>query len=408
MRNPVIKNLGFTLIEVIIAIAIFTVVSVAIYSSYASIFNILILAKLRSSAITVAESEIEMIRNIPYPDVGVQGGSPSGNIAPLKVVDYGGTLFNVRTTVRNVDDSFDGILWGNPNDSIPSDYKLVHIEVGCASTCQIASVSMTTSVAPKDIEKSTKNGALFINVFSASGNPISGANVSIVNNLVNPSINISDTTNIEGSLNFVDIATSSAGYHIVITKNGYSSDRTYPLNSQSNPNPVKPDATVSEQDLTKISFAIDRVASVTFKAQDNMCKPISSLSFRQTGEKLVGTNPDVPKYLIDHQTDVNGQSLISNLEWDTYSFDNTTSTYDVIGFSPLMPLVVDPADSISAKWILKKATPNSILVTLIDENELPLDGVTVKVTGQGVDQTRITGQSEFDQTDWSNGQYASK
>src|SRR3989344_7917656 len=101
-------NRGFTLIESLIAIAIFAIVGTAIYYSYSNILDIVLRARLRSSMITVAENEIEIARNISYPDVGLESGAPSGKIIPNKVLNYKGASFIVKTTVRNIDDSFDG------------------------------------------------------------------------------------------------------------------------------------------------------------------------------------------------------------------------------------------------------------------------------------------------------------
>lgn len=356
----------------------------------------------------ILENEIEIARNIPYPDIGVQGGVPSGNLKQEKDVSYGGAVFKVRTFVKNIDDPFDGTINGSPADLIPADYKLVQIEVSCASGCRMAPINMMTTIAPKNLEKATKNGSLFINIFDASGTSVSGANVSIVNNQVSPAINLNDTTDINGSLNFVDIATSSAGYHIVVSKSGYSTDQTYPPGGVSNPNPVNPDATVKEQDLTKISFAIDRLSSLNFKTQDKMCKPIANIDFNQKGEKLIGTNPDVFKYSIDHQTDAGGIKVVNNLEWDTYSFTNLETLYDVGGIIPDDPLVVIPASSSSMVWVMEPKVPASLLVSVFDENDQPVADALVNTVSPNFSGLGYTGRSFFSQTDWSGNQFTSQ
>lgn len=400
-------NKGFTLIETLIAVAIFMVVGFAIYSSYSTVLDIVIRSRFRSTAISILENEIEMIRNIPYPDVGVQGGAPSGNLQSEKTVTIGSTVFVVKTTVRNIDDSFDGTLEGNPNDTVPADYKLVELEASC--DCPgFTPVTMTTTAAPKNLEKPTKNGSLFINVFDASGAPFSGVNVSIVDNSLNPPININDVTNSSGSLNFVDIATSSAGYRITATKSGYSFDRTYLMGGAGNPNPTKPDAIVNEQELTKISFAVDRVSSLDFRTRDQMCKVVPNIDFQQTGEKLIGTNPDVFKYSVSGQTDVNGQKTVNNLEWDTYGFTNLDSDYDLAGSLPILPLVIDPNTAVTLTWLMEQKNPSTILVTVSDEDENAVNDASVQLVGPGFDQTKLSGRRDFFQTDWSNNQYTSK
>lgn len=400
---------GFTLIESLIAIAIFAIIGTAIYYSYSNILDVVLRARLRSSLIAVAENEIETARNIPYPDVGLQGGAPSGNIIPNKVVNYKGASFTVKTTVRNIDDSFDGILGGNPTDPIPADYKLVEVEVGCVNSCPVNPIILTTTIAPINIEKQTKKGSLFINVFNASGEPLNGANVSIVNNSVVPPININDTTNASGSLNFVEIATSSVGYRITVTKSGYSQERTYPAGDSANPNPVDPDPIIQEEEITKVSFAIDQVSNFTFKTQNQMCQAVPNIDFQQTGEKLIGTSPDIPKYSVSGLTDANGQKIVNNLEWDTYTFKNLDFDYEVAGESSPGLFTVLPAVSSTLTWTMEPKLPRSLLINVIDEDEIPVNDAVVRLIGPGgYDQTLYSGRRFLKQSDWSAGQYTSK
>lgn len=383
-------------------------IGVAIYFSYSNLLDSILIDKTRSSAMSILENEIETVRNVPYPDVGVQGGAPSGNLKPEKTVSYGGADFKVKTYVKNIDDPFDGTIDGSPKDIIPLDYKLVQVEVSCLSKCTMAPISMMTTSAPKNLEKATKNGALFIKVFDASGLPVSGANVSIVNNLVIPNININDITNASGSLDFIDIATSSVGYHIVVTKPGYSTDQTYPSGDTLNPNPINLDATVKEQDLTKISFAIDSLSALTFKTQDNMCKPVPNIDFNQQGTKLIGTNPDVPKYSVTSQTDVNGLKTVNNLEWDSYTFTNLEPDYDLRGMIPLDPVVVDPNSNIFMTWVLQPKLAPTLLVTVLDEDDNPINDANVTLTLGGFTATGYTGRSYFGQSDWSGSKFTSQ
>ena len=401
-------NKGFTLIETLIAIAIFAIVGTAIYFSYSNVLDIVVKSKLRSAMIAVMESEIEIVRNIPYPDVGVQGGAPSGNLKSQKIILYEGIEFNVNTTVRNVDDPFDGLVGGSPSDLIPGDYKLVEIEVSCVTSCLVSPIKATTTTAPKNLERATKDGSLFISVFDASGQPVSGANVSVVNSLINPPININDTTNVSGSLDFVQIATSSAGYRITVTKSGYTQDRTYPPGDSANPNPLNPDATVNEEDITNVSFSIDNVSTLNFKTQDQMCKPLAGIDFKQIGTKLIGISPDIPKYSVSHQTDVNGQKIVSNLEWDAYTFTNLESDYEIAGTVPISPFVIVPASTSTVIWVMESKTPSALLVNVVDEDDNPVNDAVVQLTGIGFDETKYTARRKFGQSDWSSSQYNSK
>jgi hypothetical protein len=54
--------------------------------------------------------------------------------------------------------------------------------------------------------------------------------------------------------------------------------------------------------------------------------------------------------------------------------------------------------------VVVPANENSLLVTVEDGNTAkPLSGASVQLSGSGFNQTQITGQGYFDQTDWSGG-----
>lgn len=401
------KSAGFTLIETLVGIAIFSMVAVSIYFSYSGILQTIIISQFHLTALTILDNEAESIRNMPYEDIGIQGGAPPGKLLAEKNVIQGKASFMIRTTVRNMDDPFDGTIGGTPNDSAPADYKQIELEVSCEA-CQFAPVRLTTTFAPKNLEGATNNGALFVNVFNAFGDPVSNANVLIVNNSTNPTITINDTTNIGGMLQLVDIATSSAGYEITVTMNGYSADRTYPWGGVGNPNPVKPHASVAKQEVTVISFAIDRVSAINFKTTDQMCAMVPKVDFLQTGTKLIGIDPNVLKYSLTTSTDATGNKLLSGLEWDTYNFQNTAANYEVSGAFTLTPVVIDPATTVSFNWVMENKNPLAVLVTVKDSSGQLINDAKVTLNKIGFSQSLYTGQRVWSTTDWSAGGYASK
>src|SRR5438046_1409722 len=115
---------GFTLVETLMAIAIFAIIAVGIYFSYTNLLDIFSASYLNMTALTALDSELETIRNMPYSNVGEVGGSPAGVIVSPKNLTYSSVPFVVTTTVRNIDDPYDGTQGGNPNDTAPADYKL--------------------------------------------------------------------------------------------------------------------------------------------------------------------------------------------------------------------------------------------------------------------------------------------
>jgi len=403
---------GFTLIETLVASTLLLIISSSIYLTYANILEIILKNQWRAQAVAAIETEFETARKMNYSDIGILGGYPVGKLLATTTVQSGGGSFLLTTTIRNIDDPFDGTLGGTLNDTSPADYKVMEVKANCVSCAGfggIASITMTTTIAPaKGLETTTNNGSLFINVLDAYGQPISNANVGVTNSSTTPPISINDTTNLNGVLQLVDIPTSTASYRISVNKSGYSSERTYPAGAPSNPNPTKPDATVASQQVTSISFAIDRLSVINLSTQDKFCSPIPNSAFSIQGGKLIGTSPDILKYFINSQTDTSGNKILNNLEWDTYGFTNTNTAYDLGGSLPLLPLNLNPSSTTNLKWLMEPKLPLALLTTVKDQNNQSLTDVSVRITGTGVNETQFTGHRSFSQTDWSGSNYFSQ
>lgn len=361
-------------------------------------------SRMRITATALANEQFEIVRNLPYADVGIVGGIPSGKINRTQTLVRDNISFVVETTIRNIDDPFDGTIGGNPNDTSPADYKLVELKITCPSCKNFSPLKFTTYVAPRGLETASTNGALFVKVFDAMGLPVQGANVHIENHQQSPPIIIDDTTNNNGLLQIVDAPPGTEAYQITVSKPGYSQDRTYTPGAPENPNPVKPHATVALQQLTEISFAIDKVSTLGVESVTQTCTPVGNIDFSLKGSKLIGTNPDVPKYNTTHVTDATGQKTISNLEWDTYDLLLTDSVYDLAGTVPPMPLILNPNANQNLKLTVQTKNPNSLLVTVKDAGtQLPLSDADVRLQGAGFDTTLTTSRGFLRQTDWSGG-----
>lgn len=400
---------GFTLVEILIGITLFIIIGLAIFSSFSNILDTLTRNQWRADAISAIQNEIEVIRGMKFEDIGILGGFPAGKILAEKNVVFGDNSYLLKTTVRSIDDPYDGTLGGNPNDTAPADYKMVEIEAQCKSCINADAVYLTTTIAPKGgLETTTKNGALFINVFDASGQPVANVDVNVTNASTTPQINISDQTNNDGVLQLVDVPTSTMSYAVAVSKGGYSAEQTYPMGAVGNPNPVKPHATVSSQQVTSISFAIDQISSINLTTKDVMCDLKPSVDFSIEGTKLIGTNPDVLKYSADYSTDVSGAKNLTNLEWDTYKFFIIDSLYDLIGSSPLLSLNLSPATSTDLVIYVGDRNPSSLLITVTDQNSQPINDASVKLEKTGYQETFLTGRKRFSQTDWSTNNYSSQ
>jgi hypothetical protein len=260
---------------------------------------------------------------------------------------------------------------------------------------------MTTTISAKGLESASANGSLFINVFDANGVPVPTANVHVVNTKLNPTITIDDATNNSGVLQLVDIPPSVNGYQITVTKTGYSTDETYDLDLPGNPNSLKPHATVATQQVTSISFFIDRVGTLNVTAKDSQCKPLVGLGFSLAGTKLIGTSPDVLKYpATNFTTDGLGKRTISNLEWDSYSI-GSVGPLEFTGTVPFMPFVLNPGATVDTSLLFEQKIAKSLLVNVVDDTNQPVDQASVQLVKSGTyDNTLYTARRTIGQTDW--------
>lgn len=398
------SDTGFTLVEVIVSIAIFLIVAVAVYQGFTSLLDAVTVSRLRITATNLANEQFEIARNLSYSNVGILGGFPAGKILQNQTVLRGGVEFSVKTNIRNIDDPFDGTIGGNPNDSSPADYKLIELEISCAYCKNFTPLIFSTHIAPKNLEGSSANGALFVRVFDANGQPVPGANVYIENNQANPHFFINDTTNNNGLLQIVDLPPGAEAYEIAVSKQGYSQEKTYTINLPENPNPTKPHATVAAQQVTQISFTIDKTSVIDITSATETCSPVGNVNFKIEGSKLIGQSPDILKYEQNYATSASGIKTINNLEWDTYNFVLNDASYDLVGAIPLLPLNLSPNTNQNLKFIVSQKDPLSLLVTIKDAStQLPLSGAEVLIEKNGYSNSFTTGRGFLRQTDWSGG-----
>ena len=394
------KSAGFSLLEVMVAIAVLSLFGLGIYSTLTLVFKIVYQSRVTILETATLSEQLETVRNLPYASVGIQNGIPAGVLPGTQVVTRDGTSFTLTTVVRNIDDPFDGLF---PADTAPADYKLVEMSIQCTRCSQQTPVTLSTIVAPKNLEGASNNGALFINVFDSHGQPVQSANVHVVDTATNPPTVVDDVTDNLGNLHIVDAPTGTMSYNITVSKPNFSTDGTV-VPSQQVPNPVKPPANVVSQTVTNISFSIDYLAFATFLTMDQSCNMVGNIPFTLNGAKYIGTNPTVYKYSATLQTPANGSLDVNNLEWDTYFLQLATGAYSIAGTIPQIPFKLDPGVSQVVSLILAPHTPNSLLVNVKDAGTgLPLSNATVTLTGSSYSNSLLTGVGYVRQTDWSGG-----
>lgn len=398
---------GFTLMEIMAGIAIFIVLAMAVLGAYSALTKTTKVARLKTLTSAMAAKELEVVRNIAYTQIGTVNGNPHGSLPDQsnpRSTTLDGVGFRVYFEVTYIDDSADGTIVAG-TDSAPNDYKQIKMFVFNTLTSETS--TFLTNVSPKGLEGLSNAGALLIKVFDAVGQPISGVSVSIANNLLNPTINLQRTSDASGQVLEVGLPASVNGYHLVATKNGYTTAQTYPA-SVGNPNPINPDATIVDGVVTKVSLQIDLVSTLNLKTLNQQCQGISGVNVNVKGEKLIGTNPDVLKYDQNH-TSIAGLIALNNLEWDTYiPILIAGQPFTLLGTNPVQQITVLPNTTHTFTMILgEEGTGYSLLVLVKDSaTGAALQGATVHLVKGGSvpqDYTGITGGSVWLQDDWTAG-----
>jgi hypothetical protein len=395
---------GLSLIEAVVGVAIFVGVSMMLYVTYQRVFVTVRAAEARTTAVQLINEQFEIVRNLPYADVGLVGGIPSGKLPPVKVLVGGGRVYIATTTVRNVDLPFDGTVGGTPNDLSPADNKLVEIVVSCVTCPNFRPVRLVSRVAPKDLESISTNGSLFSRAIDAGGLPVDAANVHVFNNTGTTTVNINDITTVGGLLQIVDAPPGNESYQIQVSKSGYSLEQTYSSAGPTTTNPTKPHATVLAQNVTQLTFAIDRLATLNVSSVSPSCAVVPNVGMRLTGSKLIGSAPDVYKYDKWFSTGASGALTLNDVEWDTYQLIASSSSYDLAGIMPLSPVAVTPGATQNIQLIVvPKDTPSALVAVKDNATGLPITDASVTLTLGGVSVTQLTGRGFLSQTDWSLG-----
>lgn len=402
-RYP-LRVTGFTLLELLVALGLLSLFTITAVSLFSALTRVTGAARSFTRAAALANEQIEIIRNLPYTDVGTTQGIPRGKVPSAQTIARDGDVFTVTATIRNTDDPFDGTIGGTPNDTAPADYKWVEIAVTCAACESMPTALASTIVAPKNLETSSGNGALFIHVIDALGAPVMNAHVHVENKKLSPNLIIDEVTDNNGWVQLVDIPPSVGGYNISVTKQGYTSDGTYPSGQSENPNPEKTDSTVLKEQVTQTSFTIDRVSTIDLSTITNRCTAIGSVSGKIEGQKKISVNPDTLKYTATFTTNVDGKKTLENVVWDPYTATITDDAYSFAGAIPKNPVVLAPNERAPFDLILEPASTKNLLVTVTDAlTRLPLGAVTVTLKKGSQSTALETGKGFVSQTDWSGG-----
>ena len=395
---------GFSMIESLVSIAIFAILSAAIYQTSALLIKGIGIYRENTTISSLASQYMEIVHNLPYSAVGTLSGNPHGNLpdepnAPL--ININGVDYQIYYVVNYIDNPADGTALAG-TDFASNDYKQVKLYVRNAGSGK--TYSFLTNITPKGLENLESGGALYIKVFDAVGQPVPNATINILNTTIVPNINLTRTTDSAGNWIEVGLPNSANSYHITTTKNGYSSDATYPI-TELNPNPTKPDSTIADGQVTQLSFSIDKLSTLAFHTLNQICAPLSDISMEVQGEKLIG-NPNLLKFDHYYTSDSLGDISTGQIEWDNYVPALAGSNLMIYGSSPIQEVTVLPDTHQEYTLILGPKTTNRLLVIVKDaatKNPVENAEVHLENTNLGIDLSRQTGGSVWSSNDWTGG-----
>lgn len=269
---------GFTIVELIVTLLIFSVVIISIFGLYTSLVQSTIIAKRRAVALSLATNQMEHLKSLPYDHLAIAGGSIITSGTPLpaaKTETINGVKYTITTRISYVDDAFDGCT-NYPNlalkqlycrnysaatptavDSNPQDYKIAHVSVTDKNSKKLAEVD--TQISARVAETASTTGALFVNVIDDNGNPVPDAAVSVVNSTLTPNVSVSDNSDTNGTAIFYGLPPDNAAdYIITASKDQYSS--LYTKGVQGSRQPTYPNQRILAQQPSYVTLILKPMA----------------------------------------------------------------------------------------------------------------------------------------------------
>ncbi|NTW75735.1 MAG: hypothetical protein HGB34_02430 [Candidatus Moranbacteria bacterium] len=415
------KCVGFTMIEAALVLFLFSVIALTFYQLFALGSKRILDVRRKLGAAALVSERMEMVRSLPYDSIGTKRpdgsggwnyGIPPGDILETEEVVRGGATFTVHTLAQFTDDAFDGTAAGSPEDTIPTDYKRVRVEVTWPGAEGGQEVVAWSTFAPEGVEQPTNTGTLSINVFDTSGAPVQGALVHIKND--GNDIDLSAETDVFGNQSWPGTPPGGDDYSIEVTKDGYCGSRTYPPYPDSPFDPLTPPFPVIGR-MNQKAFTIDRVSGITVRSEDLFGNGIPDVPFSLTGGSQVGTEPPtdppaatpIPVYGFSSSgnTGSDSESTYVDLCCGRYMFSSigTVPGYHYLGLEPGIvdaddAFEVPPGNDVIVRLIYMKDSLPSVLfsVTFLDGSDsIPLEGAEVRLRNGalGYDETVTAGIS---------------
>lgn len=418
------------MIEALVFLFVFSVITVTFYSTWSLGTRYIILAKNRMVASALANEKMEVIRNLAFEDIAHTTGFPAGNLLQDESVVRSGGTYQIHTQIVNRDDDFDGTLGGSPNDVDFIDYKDVKLSISWGSLGQ--SVTRSSRFVPAGIEQSAAGlGILVVNVSSDKdgGALVSGATVRVQNTTLG--YDETNTTDSLGRLMLVGVPEAIKEYVITVSKGGYETVATLPPHPTTAFNPTHEHASVVELAINTANIYQNELADLRIETKDFLGADVSDIEYHFFGGKKIGTDPTDPTISIYDQaqsdpndtTDGSGENTYGDVSPGPYFFRLMESNTTLIGLDrtsthPSTPLEnywefsLDPDESVVVTVsVSPDAATGALFIVTNDADGKPIPGASVHLTNatpfDDTDTTDAIGYSFFpgDSTPFAVGTY---
>jgi len=406
------KN-GFTFIDVLVGTALLVIVMLGIFTGFQLLFRVLAQSQGRTVALALANEQIEIIRNLPYQDIGTQDGVPPGEIPQIRTKEKDNRLYTITTDIIYIDDPFDGI---SPDDELAADYKKARVAITWSEHELIKSVVEIANLSPPNLESEVSGGTLSLYVNdSQSGQPIVNAQTEIINDQVEPAVYIFTTTDDNGWLSRPGLPPSN-DYEIHVSQTGYDEHRTYSVSASLDPEPEYSQAQLIEGDKTTRYFLIAKVSAINVQTVDDQNQPLAQIPFTLKGGRAIGINPidDSKVYSYENDylvTDASGEKQLNNMSSGEYYLEVISSDYAVLTPNLERPLIVE-SDIQQSITITLTPVDQSYLRLLVKDASTGngLSGAIVRLSNLAYDKTSQSNEDglaifPFDEEDLIDGNY---
>lgn len=244
------------------------------FTLFSALVNSTIVARRQAVALTLATNQMEYLKSLPYDSLAVQGGSIYATtlLPATKNQTLNGVTYTITTSIGYADDAYDGCgsypttalkqtycknypaPSGAPSlDTNAGDYKILHVVVTDKTGKRLS--TLDTQVTARVAESASTTGGFFLTVIDGSGNPISGATVSVTNSTITPTVNANDLTDSNGVAIFYNFPQdSNKDYVVTASKSGYSSITTIPANGSLQP--VYPNQALIAQQSSSVTLKL--------------------------------------------------------------------------------------------------------------------------------------------------------